>query len=305
MKKVFKLLGFVCLFIAFTTIFESCSDEQIYIKELDSKVDAITIKSLLESRQQGIPFPKGSKVFKLATNTYEIRLPENYFYLGTSERTDGVLVSELVGSVSITCTCTKGSGCSPAFALNQYFCLMNEDCKSCDMKITHASSARNSKASFSIKGLINKNAGITALSKTSLPPKSNPREIRLLNDLDVIHGNVFDELFKMDEVDDYFSGMADYFKANNLKPNSYMYLNIYGNLALVPFYDVYKPTIEINDVKFEALTLDDDEAYKITCNCEVGSGCEKKSYYIIGVGKVIYCEAGANFTKCTLTNSNS
>ncbi len=185
---------------------------------------------------------------------------------------------------------------------------MNEACTNCIMTTT--TTIESSKKNINILGLINKNAGITLISDQETPLHKTNELINyelVLKNKKVIHGNGFDALLKLEDVQIFFNEMANYYKVNNIKPNSYSYLNIYGNLVLMPYYDngeIY----EINGIKYFAKTIKRASLNKakeeITCTCNEGNGCEKKSYYVPFLGTVYYCDAGS-CTKCTLQVATS
>lgn len=94
----------------------------------DVKVDSILLGPSTTHKQitlreefilrNGVTLPVGTVISKMEDDPYSLSytVPEGYLITGVSQA-NGRVVATMAGS--ITCTCTKGSGCSPFIALGQ------------------------------------------------------------------------------------------------------------------------------------------------------------------------------------------
>jgi len=304
--KTIKILKIV-LVLFLTLTFFACNENDISVRELNEVTDTDIIRSILENGQKGIPFPEGSTVQKTNVDNFTISLPNGYFYVVKDINSSKSLSpqTQLLSALSVTCSCTKGSGCSPVKYEDDYYCVMNSGCQTCSMSTTKPSISNGSEVV--LLGLVNKNVGITLISDQELPKYKKGDLINhenFIKNKEVIHGNAFTELFELSEVKKYFAKLGQDYKENMIKPNSYAFLNVYGNLMLVPYLS-NSVNFEINDVTYEAKSFQaatlELAAAKISCICSKGSGCTKKKYSIPFVGTAYYCDAG-NCIKCTLND---
>ncbi|MCS6820973.1 MAG: hypothetical protein NZ551_03805 [Microscillaceae bacterium] len=298
--KSVHFLGLLALLVLFSCVRKETTQE-VKVRELDRKVDASIIAQIEASGQRGIPLPEGSVIMQTSESTYQITLPANYYYV-VSDANDNNRTQIEPEPVSVTCSCTNGTGCSPVRYDGKYYCISKPQGKICTASISKVANSRNS-TRLSIKGLMNKSAGITLLSDKELPKKGENSLInfeKIIRHTSVIHGNAFTALFEVDEVKKYFSDLGEQYRQAGKEPNKYAYLNIYGNLALVPFTEGLE--IEIEGVKYAPKTangsLKEIDA-NIVCKCTQGSGCKKEKMSIPFVGTAYYCEAG-NCSKCSL-----
>lgn len=303
MNKLLKIV--LGLFLTLT--FFACSGDDTSVRELNEVTDADIIRSIHENGQKGIPFPEGSTVQKTNVDNFTISLPYGYFYVVKDINSSKSLSpqTQFLSALSVTCKCTKGSGCSPVKYEDDYYCVMNSGCQSCTMSTTKSSKSNGSEVE--ILGLINKNVGITLISDQEIPKYKKGDLINhenFIKNKEVIHGNAFAELFEIKEVKKYFTKLGEDYKENMIKPNSYAFLNVFGNLMLVPYLS-NSVNFEINDVKYEAKSIQaatlELAAAKVSCSCSQGSGCTKKKYSVPFVGTAYYCDAG-NCTECTLND---
>ncbi|MDX2306526.1 MAG: hypothetical protein NW226_27195 [Microscillaceae bacterium] len=304
MKSILRIIYLIFIFLSTSCIEQ---DGELLIQELDTKTDAEIIKNITESGQEGIPYPEGSSL-RMSDGDFEIRLPKGYFFVLQKVKSDGETFTNLLfnPSLGVTCTCSKGSGCSPVKYDGQYYCVMNSGCTTCTMSTTTPDGVDKSSVSeVLVRGLINKNAGITFISDAKIPAHKNGDLVnleKLIRHKEVIHGNAFEELFEIAEVKTYFDNITKLYKEKALKPNKYAYMNIYGNLALIPYY-LEAHIIEVDGVKYSAKSLKFDSS-EVSCSCSKGNGCIKKSVWIPGLGTAHYCEAGS-CTSCTLKDNKA
>jgi len=288
MKKIIKALVFV---ISITSFFTSCTndDREIKVETLDANKDAKRIADIINSGTKGIPFPEGSKVFKNSEDKFEIHLPEDVFFIMSELDSNGNVNHRRtleISDVSVTCLCTKGSGCSPVKAQGEYYCVMNSGCTTCTMSTARVGTNQNIK----ILGIIDYNMGVSFVSETKSLLTSSKSKI--------ISKSISEQFLNKTEVKkallEFYSVIYDknipsFITENKNPPTGYSFskVNLFGNEIMVP--------VKSNSFSRElGITEIDDTAF--TCSCSSGSGCVKKSF--MGAK---YCDAGS-CKKCTLND---
>lgn len=274
--------------IFFGLLLNSCSrNEEINVIEL---TDQAQIDNLQNSGVRGIPFPKNSKAIKVKDGVTDIILPDDVFFIAkiTSGENSGQVINTSVARV--TCSCTKGSGCSPVVNNGNYYCVMNSGCSACSMT---TSTNKNNEA-FQIVGIIDTRNPVKFIAK---------KESRFTVKESDIHTTYFisEDFFKNDYVKNeinnfykfiYGENIPDFIKTNSNKiPDGYGYIkaNFFGNEIMFP--------IEKKNAYIDGIALDFTLANKVSCSCSKGSGCKLGS--ILGTK---YCEAGG-CTVCTLIDN--
>ena len=276
----------------------SCTkDPEIKIKELDPTSDAALIEKIKASGDPGIPFPKGSTAIQLPDGRMKITLPKGYKFLISEIGTNNVPYPDDGGAIGVTCTCTKGTGCSPVVARGKYYCVMEDGCDSC----TKTTSLIEDGEHVDIMGVYNPSLSITLLSKE--------KQTGILSSLtsqktDLI-GNATSALFKLESTRSDLLKLYKFIYGNDIPsfitnnessiPKGYKYvaINIYGNAAAIPV-----PESQIDEYAYVYPGDDGSGGSKVTCKCndDVPQGCTKKTYLA-----ATYCEAG-NCRSCSLND---
>ncbi|RTY74578.1 hypothetical protein [Flavobacterium sp. LS1R10] len=288
MKKYFTNLVII---MALSILFIGCSNEEneIKVETLDSSKDAKRIADIINSGTEGIPFPEGSKVFKKSEDNFEIRLPKDFYFLISELDSNGNsshrAIAE-ISDVSVTCSCTKGSGCSPVKAQGEYYCVMNSGCTTC----TTSTARIGTKQNIKILGIIDYNMGVSFVSESKSLLTSSKNKI--------ISKSISEHFLNKTEVKkallEFYSVIYDknipsFITENKNPPAGYSFskVNLFGNEIMVP--------VKSNSFSTELGISEIDDA-AVTCSCSSGSGCVKKSF--MGAK---YCDAGS-CTKCTLND---
>jgi hypothetical protein len=269
-----------------TILFNSCSrTEEIEIKEL---TDAKKIAYIEESGIMGVPFPEQSKAIKIQDDISEITLPDDVYFV--AKITSGEKAGQVIKATSakVTCTCSKGTGCSPVLHKGSYYCVMNSGCTVCSM----STSSSKTGESLQIVGVIDERTPVAFYAK---------KEGKFTITENTNHKYPFNEdFFKNDfvkkEIDNIFDliygeNIPNFIRSNSTKiPENYVYakVNFFGNDLVIP---IPKNSTTIKDLD---LTLFN----KVSCSCGKGKGCTLKS--IFGTS---YCEAG-NCTVCSLIDNS-
>lgn len=288
MKKIIKTLVLV---ISIATFFTSCTndDREITVETLDANKDAKRIADIVNSGTEGIPFPEGSKVFKNSEDKFEIHLPKDVFFIVSELDANGNINHRRVleiSDVSVTCSCTKGTGCSPVKAQGEYYCVMNSGCTTCTMSTARVGTKQNIK----ILGIIDYNMGVSFVSENKSLLTSSKNKI--------ISKSISEHFLSKPEVKqallEFYSVIYDkkvptFITENKDAPSGYSFskVNLFGNEIMVP--------VKSNSISRELGISEIDDA-AVTCSCKSGSGCVKKSF--MGAK---YCDAGS-CTKCTLND---
>lgn len=295
MKKKLTVMGI--LLVVAVCMLSGCSKKtELNPRELDSEKDAALIEAI-ENAGGNVPFPQGSTAVKSRDGMIEITLPEGYFYVVTGDSEKSWRTTPVIG---IICTCTCDKGCNPVQFNNKFACVMEETCSKCESILKYAD-ANRSLIDVELLGMINQNAGITLLTDKPLPEDNDMIVNGIkggIKNLDIIHGNAFETLFEIDEVRQYLEETAAFFEESQVKPNIMAYMNLLGNVALVPFYlpengKVFGTEKDGEWDNYYAMSEPlESVPGKVECSCQSGpSGCELKQTWT-PVGTVYYCMAG-------------
>ncbi|WP_396178242.1 hypothetical protein [Flavobacterium sp.] len=289
MKKLIKNLVFA---MSVSLLFISCSNDEteVAVETLNAQKDANKIAEILNSGAQGIPFPEGSKVFKISEDEFEIRLPEDVFFLVSvlESNNNKSNISLEIADISVTCTCSKGKGCSPVKVKGEYYCVMNRGCSTCSMSV----STTGKKQNITILGIIDYSAGVSFISEVK-SPLTSPQD-------KIISKTSSEQFLNKPEVKkallEFYSVIYDnkipnFILENQDAPQGYSYskVNLFGNEIMIP--------VKSNSISKSLRIASIEEASAVSCTCAKGkgSGCVKKSF--MGAK---YCDAGS-CTVCTLS----
>lgn len=275
-----KLYAFVAFIMLFTLI--SCNeDEYLQVPELENKE---LLRIIEESGNKGLPFPEGTKVEKKDDETFTLTLPKGFKYAYYSIASDGKISPylEFTDTANVTCSCTNGTGCSPVKVKGEYYCVMNSDCKSCNLSTSKI--LNKSKTEIKIVGLINESIGISFISD---------EKSYLTTSEDLIHSySISSELIESDFIKKslmelystlYEDKIPPFILRNEEAPSEFVYVksNLFGNLILLPFP---KEEVKTANLRLEFF----DSNAEVSCSCLSGSkGCTKK-----GMLGAKYCDAG-------------
>jgi hypothetical protein len=268
--------------IAFSFLLAGCQKERnLAIKELNPEKDARLIAGILQSSEDGIPFPEGTKVLELESGDTKLILPDGYHFIMTDLATGELVDPGEDEEAGVTCTCTKGSGCSPVKFRKKYYCVMEDGCSSCDKSTTSATGAK-----VKISGIYNEEEGISILVKTAAAGLKK----ELTSTIDQTTGNAGTALFKIPGIKEELLQLYNFIYEDNIPafitanektiPKGYGYIavSIRGNIAAIPVPE---------DMIAENYYRVDDEG-KPSCKCNDANpvGCEKDSYF-----GATFCEA--------------
>ncbi len=286
MNKYFKKIA--CI-MTLSVLFMACNvdENEIAVKTLDPIHDAKRISEIVNSGNEGIPFPEGSKVMKMADGNFEIHLPNKVFFLVSDVNASGTVDRRAVveiSDVSVTCSCSVGSGCSPVKVQGEYFCVMNSGCTTCTMSAAKIGSNQK----IDIIGIIDYNVGVSFVSEI---------ESNLTSPINkIISKGISEEVLSRTEVKkallDFYTVIYDndipsFITDNESVPEGYSFakVNLFGNAIMVPVKsNTFSRKLGIAEIEDSA----------VSCFCSIGTGCIKKSY--LGAK---YCDAGS-CTVCTL-----
>lgn len=274
-------------FLAALVLFFSCKkEERLTVRELDEVQDQKLIQFILESGDEGIPFPDGAEAYETSEHQVIIKLPKGLKFAMADPRTNFIIDDGGDESAGVTCTCSSGTGCSPVKFRKKYYCVMADGCSVCSKTVT-----ASNKTPVNIIGLLNEERPVTFAVKT----KVEGLEGEFTSPLSMSIGSPGNTLFeakqtRKDLTDLYkliYDDSVPDFIANNtgqLPPGySYVAVNLYGYLVGIP---IPNSNVKPYHVVFAGETC--------KCNDAGGSGCTKKSY--LGA---VYCEAG-NCKSCSL-----
>ncbi|WP_234111724.1 hypothetical protein [Chryseobacterium sp. R2A-55] len=282
-----KAISFIFI-LFFGLLLSSCTrNEEINVKEL---TDQVQIDNLQKSGIRGIPFPKSSKAMRVKDDVTDIILPDDVFFIAKilSGENAGQVINTSVARV--TCSCTKGSGCSPVVYSGNYYCVMNSGCTSCSM----STSANKNNESLQIVGIIDTRNPVKFFAKQE--SRFTVKEVSVPNQY-FISEDFFKNEYVKNEINNiykfiYGENIPEFIKTNsNEIPDGYGYVkaNFFGNEIMFP--------IEKKNAFMDGIALDFTLASKVSCNCSKGSGCKLGS--ILGTK---YCDAGG-CTVCTLIDN--
>lgn len=250
-----------------------------------------------------VKIPEGTEINKISENQSYLDLPEDIFFVASKTNAKNSRVGIMaLGGAGVRCKCTEGSGCNPTVMGGDYACVMTTGCTSCDLSTSRVGDLDSSfdDELVRVKGLVDYNQGITFLTESL---SRDMMQNAFFSTKDKTYGSAFDELFELEKVRNgilefyslIYEGNIPQFILDNDKelPDGYSYVavNIYGNVAVMPF-----PNKKIEQQNRMAVVM--DFSVGISCKCHEGSGCKKKS---AGMGSVKYCDAG-DCTDCELTD---
>ncbi|MBD2702034.1 hypothetical protein IC229_15395 [Spirosoma sp. BT702] len=268
----------------------------------ESKNDEITLTEELKIGNQGLTLPIGTILRKIKDDpsSFSYTLPNGYKVIG--QTTDGKARSAAGGSV--TCTCTRGNGCSPYYATLGGKVSMGcaaKNCTACNMTTSGSARIGVSEETFNTAEIINFNQPIHFVtSKAELSTLVSPSHSMM--QLEEIRKQIvaFAKGYQVDDLDalNKSTGPADL-------PSSYQYIhvNLFGRLIMLPVQT--NITLSVDPLVNE-LMRDDKNAgaraaatvYKCKCNSG-NSGCSLNSGSLL-FAKAVYCDAGG-CASCTLS----
>lgn len=289
MKTIFKLnaLKKLISIIVLPFLLWNCEGEEIIVNELNSVEHTAIIQHIISNNIKGIPFPKNSKLLRLDNEQSKIVLPEDVYFVVKYINGKKVGDVELITEMSVRCTCTQGTGCSPVSYDGNYYCVMNEGCNTCKMRVSDSDNEE-----IEIAGIMDERSPVKFISNV----KSKFTTQEKLN----LKYHLNEDFFKNKEIKKqlnnlykviYGKNIPDFITYNStILPKNYSYTKVdfYGNKIFVPI-----PTqLSIEE---EYIEIIDDG--KVTCKCNRGvAGCKLKSF--LGAK---YCDAGS-CSDCTLND---
>lgn len=278
-------------------------DNELKVNELHVETDSQIIDAIIETGDPGIPFPQGSKVTKERNGSYVITLPEGYFYLVAPTDERGANQPDETQIIGVNCNCTEGSGCDPATFDGKLYCIMKSGCNNC-IRSNILEKGKGETENVEILGLLNRNVGITLLCDHDVPETDDDMSLgrKIIRGVEVIHGNAFEELFEITEVYDYFDHLSDCFMESGTSPNVLAFMNIYGNVALMPFYVENGESVYYAEgIHYYAKTVGGDNQLPI-CNCgssDKGNKCELEKINLWPYGTGYRCNS-SGCKSCTM-----
>lgn len=305
MKNKFKYLVVLILSIV-AIVFAGCKkNSELEVRELDPENDWEIFDAIIASEDEGIPFPDGSKLTKDQNGMYIITLPKGYFYLVSSTNERDMNQPEETQVIGVNCNCTEGKGCDPATFDNKLYCIMKSGCFNC-IRTNINEKRRGSFEEVQVLGLLNRNVGITLLCDKDVPESKDDLDFgrKIIRGVEVIHGNAFEELFEVPDVYTYFDDLSNCFLESGIKPNSLAYMNIFGNVALMPYYLEEGESVYYSDgVHYYAKTAPGNNPEPI-CRCdsntiERGNKCELDKIVLFPYGTGYRCVSNG-CSSCTM-----
>lgn len=308
MKNVFVFTLVLC-FLYITSLFHSCNVKEVnpkseISKDSEKSEGEVVLKTPFYF-EDGVALPEGT-ILKPAIDQegkpyIKFVLPEGYKLIGVTanSRTPAVFADG-----SITCECSKGTGCSPFSASGPggtvEGCALGSGCTEC--KASRSAFLRGTKVLLKESDIINTKAGISlVINAKDLTEMKTP--IASMFDLSFAQKDLlnFAETHQFNQIE----------KARNAKivsdlPVGYkmMPVNMYDRIVLLPLeYDRIKLDGSISmffmdKAVSEFIEMEDSGA---SCKCTSGSfGCALKTKSVI-IGSATWCEAGS-CTSCTLKN---
>jgi hypothetical protein len=247
---------------------------------------------------KGLPLHPDAIITKLSDSKSLLELPEDVFYVYSSEKT--ATNAALIGSTEITCTCTEGEGCNPGKYKGKYTCTMLTGCSECTKETSKSSKSGQSNALIDIHGIVDFNQGITFLTPALTGLVQTDAYLSVHEET---YGGAFGKMFEIprvaqgiqDFLEEFYNGKVPGFLQDGSSeiPSDYslVHVNIFGNVAAIPFPSSMFD--KVNDTPGSYIT----SVGKITCNCKSGqSGCVRET---AAAGTVQYCESG-KCKSCTL-----
>lgn len=271
----------IIFLLAFSTL-QSCNSEgvEVNVKKMDSEKDKALIEFINQTNNNGIPFPEGSKAFKLKNGNFRIVLPENQRFI-FQELEQISSISEELADIEVSCGCSDGKGCSPLKNGDKYYCIMESSCRTCDMRVI----VPGNRNRILIKDIINYNQGVSVITKKDKkvykPMKSYVLE------LPKVQSEIYKFYAKM-----FREETAVLLFQNKLNEEDYLFakVNIYGFAMMLPVVkksDKNNNTIFLEEIQSAEAELKDVGDIKCSCEDKPGSDCTKTK----GFGGY-YCKAG-------------
>lgn len=261
--KEILILAFIAIF---SIIIYSCSKPD---KSENSQFPSMNLRtsSDINFKSFNIPFPVGT-VFNLTVDELQFDLPEPFYILGIDA--EGNFHRSIAGGGgSVTCTCTKGSGCDPIKSGNDYGCLMKDGCSSCD------------KSTSSISGL-----NVDLIEFVIINPEFNISvdEFSQLNGHFLLPRNFIES----NEVSDLLSELNTNMSQTSTTEKKVAFLNAYG--YIVPL----EIPVDMDNTSISFRSIGGDGT-GVTCSCNIaGKSCPKESKF-----GVVWCNSD-NCTSCTM-----
>ena len=283
MKNRKKYLALFVLAMVAAMIVGCKKSDEVEVRELNPDTDWEILEAIAMSEDEGIPFPQGSKVKKDKNNTFYITLPEGYYYLVAPIGERGPNEPVETPIIGVNCNCTDGTGCDPSANDGKFYCVMKSSCFSCNRTNIYENQ-RGESFEVEILGLLNRNVGISLLCDKNVVTPDDDFPKPYIKGTEVIHGNAFEALFDVEEVRLEFEMWGKMFEKAGVKPNTLAFMNIFGNVALIPFYLEEEQGYYMYDgIEYFAKTapIETGNEYPYICRCESGNnGCKIEKQYI-------------------------
>jgi hypothetical protein len=286
MKKYIKL------FFAATLFFNVACE---HINHVDTNIDQSngTInKNLLSSKIQAAMWqPEGSVVTRVNSHTVSVKAPEGWKYIYKEivggEGGDAYAAMASGASVSITCDCTKGTGCTASESGDMVGCIMGSDCQSCDL---------SSNVGVTLDGILE----VVKIERGGfVKPKGGVRFVEGKTKLPMFMPEIFDIAELKTEIDNflntiYKNGEPPIASIENglvTAPAGYLFagINVFGRGASI--------LVPVDMVEELQLASYGSTAVTFSCSCTDG-GCEG-----FRMGYMYLCRAFDCTGTCTLSNS--
>ena len=309
MKRILSLLLVTCVL----SCARHSADQNLFPKDLkldygmsfdklligvESTNSEIVLEKTLVLEDEGITLPIGTRISKAQDNpnTLNYALPEGYKLVGTVSSAGARTIPMAVTAGSLTCTCTRGSGCSPFIAsLGQKQvkgCSMNNGCTACSQSTNAIIGGTD--VVMADQQVVNFNEEPHFItSKEELSQMASPKV-----------------LMQLDEVKKTVREFAKGFQVHDLEQLSkttgpddlpltytYVHVNFYGTVVLVP---VENDITNVSNPFLNQLLVKSPNgrvSAGYSCSCSAGNGCKLTTASLIG--KAVWCEAG-NCTSCKL-----
>lgn len=283
MKKLtFVQASLVCLaaITISTAIFFSCKKNSAVSSDVPQTV-TLTQGGKLSN---GTILPAGTTVSTIPGNPHslEIGLPAGYTYVGYQVSSGKTITSAAMvelSTVTVTCTCNKGTGCNPFTAGGNVGCSTSGTCTSCTMTVV-------GKTSEPIL-----NGGIVYAAA--------PHFVTTSTELNGMR-SAFKAMFELPDAQKALQQFQGYVDPKDIPaiqaghiPEGYsnVPISIYGRLAYALVRTDRLPA------SATALAQVAVASTSYSCSCTSGSGCSLESS---NFGAVHYCNAGS-CTVCSLT----
>lgn len=295
-----KIRTMLVLLMVSVLAFSCKKSNEVEVRELNPETDTEILDEIIASGDEGIPFPQGSKVRIDQNGMHIITLPEGYFYLvaPTNERVQPI-ETPVIG---VNCNCTEGTGCDPAYYDGKYYCVMKSGCLNCKRTNLYENQ-RGEAIEVEVLGLLNRNVGISLLCDEHVEVAKDQILKPNIMGIEVIHGNAFEELFNLEDVKKEFEMLGTSYEEAGTPPNTLAFMNIFGNVALVPFYIEEGQCIyAYGNNAYYAKTVppgSGDEPV-LVCRCQSGdNGCTLEKHWIPILGTAYRCVSNG-CSSCTM-----